>query len=163
DPLGGITRIEYDAYDLLPAAATDAVGNVTSATSDYRVLQPALVTDPNGNRVQVAFDMLGQVVGTALMGKTSESLGDSLVGFGPDLDEATVLTHLANPLTDPARLLGSATTRMVYDHDAYFRTRNDPQPAPPVVYTLAREMHVSDLGPGEKSRYQHAFSYSDGF
>jgi hypothetical protein len=42
------------------------------------VLQPAEVTDPNGNRAAVAFDVLGLVAGTAVMGKTSESLGDSL-------------------------------------------------------------------------------------
>ena len=36
---------------------------------DYRVLQPYWVTDPNGNRTRVAFDALGMVVGTAVMGK----------------------------------------------------------------------------------------------
>ncbi len=163
DPFGGITRIEHDGYDLLPAAATDPVGNVTSATSDYRVLQPSRVTDPNGNRGEIAFDVLGQVAGTAVMGKTSESLGDSLVGFVPDVDEATVIAHLADPLTDPGEILASATTRVVYDHDAYLRTRSDPQPAPPVIYTLARETHVSDLRPGETSRFQHAFAFSDGY
>ena len=53
-----------------PATATDAVGNVTSAVNDYRVLLPATVTDPNGNRVGLAFDVLGRVTATAVMGKT---------------------------------------------------------------------------------------------
>ena len=69
DPLGAITRVGYDAHRLLPASATDAVGNVTSAVSDYRVLLPATVTDPNGNRVSLAFDVLGRVTATAVMGK----------------------------------------------------------------------------------------------
>ena len=47
---------------------TDRTGN------DYRVLQPALVTDPNRNRTEVAFDTLGMVVGTAVMGKPEENL-----------------------------------------------------------------------------------------
>jgi ABC-type Fe3+-siderophore transport system permease subunit len=32
-----------------------------------------------------------------------------------------------------------------------------------VVYSLARETHVSDLAAGEISKIQHAFSYSDGY
>ena len=49
---------------------------IRSATSpprvnDYRVLQPAQVTDPNGNRAAAAFDVLGLVAGTAVMGKTT--------------------------------------------------------------------------------------------
>ena len=96
------------------------------------------------------------------MGKTSESLGDSLDGFAADLDDATVEAQLADPLANPGAVLGSATTRLIYDLFAYDRTRNDPQPSPGVVYTLARETHVSDLA-GGPTRYQHALSYSDGF
>jgi hypothetical protein len=73
-PFGSITRVSYDNYNLLPATATDAVNNVTSASNDYRVLQPWHVTDPNGNRAQIAFDALGMVVGTAVMGKSTEML-----------------------------------------------------------------------------------------
>ena len=168
DPFGGIGRVDYDGYDLLPARATDPVLNVTTAASDYRVLQPAQVTDPNGNATSVAFDLLGQVAGTAVTGKPApgdpgRSLGDSLAGFVPDLDEATMLAHLGDPLADPAEILASATTRIIVDPGAFYRTRNDPQPAPPVAYTLARETHVSDLGPGQVTRYRHAFAYSDGF
>ena len=39
------------------------------------VLQATEITDPNRNRVQVAFDALGMVVGTAVRGKTLISLG----------------------------------------------------------------------------------------
>ncbi|MDB4959490.1 MAG: hypothetical protein JWO36_7059, partial [Myxococcales bacterium] len=160
-PFGGISRVSY-AYDLLPETTVDAVGNTMTVTNDFRVLQPAQITDANGNHSSVALDALGLVVGTAVMGKTTESLGDSLAGFVADLDEVIIQAQLANPLANPAAVLGNATTRLVYDLFAYDRTRNDPQPSPGVVYTLARETHVSDLA-GRETRYQHALSYSDGF
>jgi hypothetical protein len=95
-------------------------------------------------------------------GKDTEDVGDSLTGFEPDLDDAVVRAHLTEPLTDPAAVLDGATTRTLYDVSAYHRTRNDPRPTPPTVYTLSRETHVSDLDDGP-SRYQHQFAYSDGF
>lgn len=163
DPFGGITRMAYDPYDLLGAATEDPVGNATSAENDYRVLQPFRLTDPNGNRVEAAFDALGLVVGSAVRGKVTENLGDSLLGFEPDLAEATALAHLADPLGNPGEILGGASSRLVYDLFAYHRTRAEAQPAPSVVYTVTRETHVSDLAPGEESRYQHSLVYSDGF
>ncbi len=162
DPFGAISRVAYDAYDLLPASAVDAVGNTTSAASDYRVLAPVLVTDANGNRGQVAFDALGLVAGTAVMGKTTERLGDSLAGFEPDLDPAVLLAHLADPLANPGAVLGEASSRVIYDLFAYQRTRAQVQPVPMIVYTLARETHLSDLAVGQVSRYQHTYSYTDG-
>jgi hypothetical protein len=158
DPFGAISRVSYDSYDLLPASFTDAVGNLTSAVNDYRVLQPMQVTDPNGNQAQVAFDVLGMVVGSAVMGKVTEHLGDSLTGFVPDLDDATIVAHMDEPLTAPGVVLASATTRIIYDIAAYYRTGT----APPAVYTLARETNVSDLN-GNPTLYQHKFGYSDGF
>jgi RHS repeat-associated protein len=158
DPFGAISRVSYDPYDLLPATATDAVGNVTAALNDYRVLHPWQATDPNGNRAQVAFDLLGMVAGTAVMGKVTETLGDSLTGFVADLDDTTIAAHMQDPLTAPGAILGDATTRLVYDIAAWYRTGT----APPAVYTLARETHVSDLG-GRPTLYQHHFAYSDGF
>ncbi len=72
----------YDTYDLLLQEFRDALDNRVTVgerhtdptrppvrlTQDYRVLQPALVMDPNRNRSAVAFDALGMVAGTALMG-----------------------------------------------------------------------------------------------
>ncbi len=159
DPLGSITRASYDAYSLMSVTATDAVGNVTRAANDYRVLKPALITDQNGNRAQTAFDALGMVVGTAMMGKTTENLGDSLTGFVADLDEGSIVAAMNNPLGNPGAILGSATTRLVYDIDAFYRTGTNP----PAVYALARETHVSDLSPGQATLYHHKFAYSDGF
>ena len=167
--------VTYDAYDLLMVETCDALGNhvtvgerdaadnLTISGNDYRVLQPWQVMDPNRNRAQVAFDALGMVVGTAMMGKPEENLGDSLDGFAADLTGAVVLDHLQNPLADPHSILGRATTRLVYDLFAYHRTKSDPDPQPAVVYTLARETHDTDLESGQQTKVQHSFSYSDGF
>jgi RHS repeat-associated protein len=167
----------YDAYDLLLLETLDPLGNRVTAGQrrpdgtrepgipghDYRVLQPRLLTDPNRNRSMVAFDVLGMVVATAVMGKPEETLGDSLDGLDPNLTTAIVLDHLAHPLADPEAILGRATTRLVYDLRAYQRTESLADPQPSVVYTLARETHDADLQPGQPTRIRHTFSYSDGF
>ena len=83
DPFGNAASVDYDADDLLIVKTTDAVRTRVTATNDYRVLAPALMTDPNGNRAAAAFDVLGMVAGTAVMGKTTENLGDSLTTSPP--------------------------------------------------------------------------------
>ncbi|MBS0423447.1 MAG: toxin [Proteobacteria bacterium] len=167
--------VRYDTYDLLMQETRDVLGNrvtvgerdiggnLTKTGNDYRVLQPRLMMDPNRNRTEVAFDTLGMVVGTAVMGKPEENLGDTLAGFEADLNEAAILNHLANPLDDPHSILNRATTRLVYDQFAYLRTRNKPNPQSAVVYTLVRETHDADLAEGQQTKIQHSFSYSDGF
>jgi hypothetical protein len=148
------TWVTYDDYDLLLLETRDALGNQVTVANDYRVLQPWQLTDPNGNRTAVAFDALGMVVGTAVMGKQGEAAGDSLAGFDADLSDAVISDHLSHPLTNPEAILGSATTRLVYDLFAYRRTRTAPNPQPAVVYTLARETHAADLGAGQTSQIQ---------
>ncbi len=163
DPFANATVVAYDQADLCPVQVRDALGNTVQAEIDYRVLAPRLITDMNRNRSEVAFDVLGLVVGTAVMGKTGQPVGDSLDGFEADLAESTMLEHLAHPLQHPQALLQQATTRIVYDLFAYDRTRDHPQPQPAAVYTLLRETHVADLRAGQQARVQQAFSYSDGF
>lgn len=180
DTISTESFVSYDAYDLLLRETRDPLGNritigerehvlpdgtVLPAKSghDYRVLQPRRMMDPNRNRTAVAFDTLGLVVGTAVMGKPEEHLGDSLDDFNADLTEAVVLDHLQNLLADPHAILQRATTRLVYDLFAYQRTQDQPNPQPAVVYTLARETHAADLPPGQQTKIQHSFSYSDGF
>ena len=170
DPFGAVTLASYDSHLLLPASVTDPVGNMTSAVSDYRVLAPATVTDANGNRVSAAFDALGRVTATAVMGKASESLGDDLSGFTADLDEAALAAAFADPVAGAAALLGNATTRILYDAGAYQRTSTAAQPSPPAVLTIARETHVSDLagpppypGAPQVTRCQYRLAYGDGF
>ncbi len=163
DPFDSTFHSTYDEYCLLVSETRDPLQNTVSALNDYRVLQPWQLTDPNGNRSRAAFDALGLVVGTAVMGKESETLGDSLAGFSADLDEETRLAHIAAPFADPHAILQGATTRLVYDLFAYQRTRGEPEPQPATVYTLARETHLSDLDESQQTRIQHSFTYSDGF
>lgn len=175
DPYGNTTTAGYDRYDLLVSQTRDPLGNlvtagprdtddrVTAVTLDYRVLAPHLVSDPNRNRAAVAFDALGQVAGTAVMGKPQERLGDTLDGFDSDPAAPSVAAFFAAPFAGAHDLLGSATTRVLYDLDAYFRSRGEPDPQPPGVAVLARETHDSELGPGQRTKIQLSFSYSDGF
>jgi RHS repeat-associated protein len=158
DAFGNVTRVAYDAHDLAPTETTDPVENITRAELDYRVLSPRLLIDPNANRSQVAFDTLGLVAGTAVMGKIGENLGDLLDGFEPDLSPEQLETFLADPHGTTLRLLGNATTRIVYDIDRYFTSEK-----PVFAATFARETHVSNVRPGEQSKTQISLSYSDGF
>ncbi|HKY40899.1 MAG TPA: RHS repeat-associated core domain-containing protein, partial [Polyangiaceae bacterium] len=78
DPFGGTSTLAWDDFKLLPTSSTDPLGNRTTSVNDYRVLQPRLVTDPNLNRTEVAFDALGMVIATAVMGKAGAGEGDTL-------------------------------------------------------------------------------------
>jgi RHS repeat-associated protein len=177
DPFGQASTVTYDNYDLLITKTRDPLGNTVTVGerdpsgnivipgNDYRVLGPRVVTDANGNRAAVSFDAMGMVVGTAVMGKRDETAraGDSLDGFAPDLADADVAVHLANPLNDPHSILAHATTRLIYDLFAYYRTKQEAQPSPNVVYMMARETHDADLPVGEQTKVQHFFTYADGF
>jgi RHS repeat-associated protein len=173
DPFGQYTRLTSDSYKVLLAQTQDALGNTISAQNDYRVLQPAEVIDPNQNHIEIAFDVLGLVVGTAVKGKvsapgTSES-GDSFVQFTTDLAESDIdgFINNANPLTPAPGLLGTATTRIVYDLERFSETQAanpaDPTQWQPIFSaTIVRETHVSDLAAGQQSIVQVSFSYCDG-
>ena len=65
--------------------------------------------------------MLGLVAGTAVMGKVTEELGDSLTGFVADLTPKQIddFFNAANPHTVAHALLRDATTRIVYDIDRF--------------------------------------------
>ena len=160
DPFGQSTTIDY-AYDLLLKESRDPLGNTVSADNDFRALAPRVLTDPNGNRSFVKFDALGLVVATAVRGKITENLGDSVDDFTDD-DANPTLAQLQSFMTDPranaeARLK-SATSRVIYDVDRYLRDGE-----PPYAATLVRETHVSDPAPQDGLKVQVGFSYSDGF
>jgi RHS repeat-associated protein len=170
DPFGNSATVDYDAHDLLLVQTTDAVDNSIAATCDYRVLAPAVVTDPNGNRSNALYDALGMVAATAVMGKTTENIGDSLTGISADLSQAEIDTFSGadDPRALAGTLLGTATTRVVYDLLRFFSSRqafpDDPSQWLPVfAATIAREIHVSDLTQGQTTPTQIAFTYSDGY
>ena len=162
DPLGGVSLVTYDTYCLLTTSMQDAVGNTASAINNYRVLNPSVVTDANGNQSAVLCDALGLVTATALMGKPSDALHDNLDGLIADLSPVELAAQFSDPLADPATLLRAATTRVIYDLDAYLRTASTSSPWPIATYTLARETHVADLAAGQVTTFQYALSYSDG-
>ena len=166
DPFGQAYTIEYDDYHLLVKKTVDPLNNTVEIKNNYRVMQPEKIVDPNKNCARVAFDALGMVVGTAVMGKETENKGDPLNNFRADLELDEIRRHIKNPLGlddpntppyDPHLILQDATTRLVYDLDRY---RDLGQPA--VVSTLARETHRSEPD-GDRTKIQHGFLYSDGF
>jgi hypothetical protein len=87
DPFGSCTTVDFDHW-LLPSRTTDALGNTVQAENDFRVLQPKLMTDPNGNRTALAFDPLGLVTATAVMGKEGETDPENI---GDTLDDPTTI------------------------------------------------------------------------
>ncbi len=173
DPFGQNAFVDFDAHDLLMVETRDALNNrVTVDANDYRVLQPRLVSDPNRNQIEVAFDTLGMVVGTAVMGKPApaQAEGDSLASFATDLTQAQLdgFFDAANPYVNAAALLNKATTRILYDLDRFLRTRqanpNEPtQWQPACAATIARETHFNAPLPPQGLKIQLSFSYSDGF
>ena len=181
DAVGTETLLTYDAYDVLPVESLDALGNRVTATTeddsgqtdvrvDYRVLQPYWLTDPNGNRTRVAFDALGLVAATAVMGKPGEGQGDRLDGVEADLTQAQTdgFQDAEDPRIPAQALLAGASSRTVYDLKRFWHSRQahpqDPaQWQPAFAATIARETHGSDLAAGEETKLQIGFSYSDGF
>lgn len=173
DPFGQNAVVDFDAHDLLMVETRDALGNrVTVDVNDYRVLQPRLVSDPNRNRTEVAFDALGMVVGTAVMGKPhpAEAEGDSLTGFVTDLTQGELddFFDADDPHTAAEALLEGASTRIVYDLDRFQRTlqahpKKPEKWLPPCATTLARETHLHTPLPPQGLKIQLSFSYSDGF
>jgi hypothetical protein len=153
DPFGQNAFVDFEAHDLRMVETRDALGNrVTVEAEDYRVLQPRLVSDPNRNQTEVAFDALGMVVGTAVMGKPLPAPveGDTLNGFVTEITRVQLdsFFNAGDPHATAAALLKDATTRIVYDLDRFRRTRqakpNDlTQWQPACAATLARESHVS--------------------
>lgn len=163
DPFGAATVVDYE-HDLLVTATRDPRLNETAVGNDYRVLQPAAVVDPNGNRSEVAFDALGLVVATSVMGKDGQDTGDRIDPATTDLDDATRSAFFADPVPAAPALLATATTRLVHDLFAFMRSSAvGAPPEPPAVATFARETHVADLAPGQAPRIQLSIAYSDGF
>lgn len=164
DPFAMDSHVAYDSYALSAVKTADALGNKTYAKINYRVLQPEQVTGPNGNHAFAAFDVLGLVVGTAVRSKTGEgdTLGDRFVS---DLSDQQIQAFFKKPTENGAALLAGATSRMIYDLWAYQRGEEASPGSinPPVVATLSREIHDSDLNNNETSPIQQSFLYSDGF
>ncbi len=171
DPFGHDTTVRYDDHDLLVLETVDPVSDtVVTEAADYRVVQPSRVRDANGNRAAAAYDVLGLVTATATMGKEAgPAEGDELSEFADLTDIQVDAFHdAADPHEQAVDLLGTATTRVVYDLHRFRRTRgavpDDPDAwLPAFTATIARETHLHDLAPGERSDVQVELSHCDGF
>jgi RHS repeat-associated protein len=159
------TTVTFDQYDLLTVQIQDPVNNTVTVANDYRVLQPASVTDANGNQSIALFDALGLVVATALTDKSVTGSQDSVTGVIADPTQAQIDAFFADPRGPlAAQLLGSATSRVVYDLGRFAQAPSTPQdPLPICAATIARETHVQNVPPGQASQLQVSISYSDGF
>jgi len=154
DPLGDaatapasgqrVSRVEYDAYSVLPVRTTDALGHATTAQYDYRLLQARLTTDPNLNRTAYGFSPLGLLHETALLGKENAGEGD----IKSEAQPATA-TSMAQPLSYVA------STWLEYDFFAFARGGQ-----PCWVRTTQREQHYT-VSPVSDTLVKT--EYSDGF
>jgi RHS repeat-associated protein len=187
DPFGSETTLQYDGkYDLFIQSSADALGNTTGIATertnpadpaterprfDYRVLAPIEMVDANGNRSEVAFDILGMVVASAVKGKGTE--GDDLTSFDDVLAnpsaaavQAFCTDRVMNEQT--ARTwLNRATARFVYhfgeSRDAQGRfIRWEGRPAG--ACGILRERHASKvaLDPLRENPLQVSLECSDG-
>lgn len=116
DPFGNPpATLAYDAYHLFTEQAIDPVQNVVSVVTDYRVLAPFEITDANGNRSRAAYDALGLVTATAILGKAGANDGDTLddptVSFDYDLDRYRLSGKPVVAHTRAREQHGAANTR----------------------------------------------------
>ncbi|GAP90434.1 putative YD repeat protein [Rosellinia necatrix] len=160
DPYGFSSTVELDSHFLTLKTSTDAVNNVSSYVHDYSNMKPILITDPNGNRSAFKYDCLGRLVASSVMGKESETLGDSLDEIQVELAEHEMGDFAAEPVEHSADLLKGATARYIYDLEQYCKG-NGPS-TPTFVATLSRFTHVSDLAEGVTTQIHISFTYFDG-
>ncbi|KAB5542516.1 YD repeat-containing protein [Coniochaeta sp. 2T2.1] len=170
------TYYSYDKYNLLAKEVVDPYQNRGSVGErdkdstkpflksghDYRLLAPFILMDHNRNRTEVAFDIFGRVVASAVKGKPEDDDGDNLVGLKTDLTDKEVRAYFQAPLLNASTLLGSATTRTIYDIYVYWRTKDLEHPLPDWSSTITRETHISELDDGAESRVFVGFSFVDG-
>ncbi|KHE91886.1 MAG: Mono(ADP-ribosyl)transferase SpvB [Candidatus Scalindua brodae] len=183
DPFGTKTSVTYDTetfngairssdgYYLTIRETTDELQNrVRVEVFDYRILSPRKMRDINDNLSEVIVDELGLVKAVALLGKDLDGDGVPNLEVADDLsgleevteNEDAVIkdffdTEDSVELDQIGRgLLKNATSRFVYDFEAYRNGR------PVVVAAIIRETHHAHLAQGEETTLQFGFEYSDG-
>ncbi|WP_180231081.1 SpvB/TcaC N-terminal domain-containing protein [Bacillus toyonensis] len=162
DPYGAKTKVKHDSdYHLFIEETEDALGNRTKVELfNYRTISPQRMKDPNNNISEVIKDELGLVKAIAVFGKGNEA--DDLIGLNEfsSLVENTLVNDffyapLSNILIKQGEdLLRHATTRFVYDLDAY---KNSGKPV--AVASIEREEHFKKKN---NSPVQISFEYSNG-
>ncbi len=162
DPYGATTRVKYDdTYRLFLEQTEDALGNKLKLEQfSFRTLSPQRIRDINGNFTASMTDELGMVKAVAMYGKGEEA--DDLTGLQEftssneaqrihdffQASDAVSLTSLGKDL------LGHATTRFVYDLNAY-----EVSGSPIVSSSILREAHFRK---NAQSPIQISFEYTSG-
>lgn len=162
DPWGAITRLKYYSnYFLFVHETEDAMSNKAFVDEfNFRTLSPQRMRDINNNISASICDELGIVKVSAVMGKGNE--GDDVTGFteATDINESALISNfLSAPdstqlMTMAKTLLGSASSRFVYDYDTYVNTGK-----PAVTASIIREEHFQV---NNDSPVQIDFEYADG-
>ncbi|TPX14888.1 uncharacterized protein E0L32_004997 [Thyridium curvatum] len=143
DAFGHVSEVVMDEFHRLPVETIDPAGNRTRATYDYRVMKPAVLTDPNGNRVSVVYDCLGEPAAVAQMGKSGESVGDSIEGIPCVLSEDELLSFMEKPSRAVAlRLVGRAGSRRLSSSRRLRLSGSSPVELPLFRLNLARTTHA---------------------
>jgi RHS repeat-associated protein len=180
DPFGNEQTLAYDVDDLYVRSKTDALGNAAIVEAfDCRVLSPARLRDANDNVNEVAFDIRGLPVATALMGKVAGDVpetGDTVAGasfdeLNPSLqDVRRFFQSAALDEVQARRWLGKTGARFLY----HFGESVDGQGRVTWAATalaacsIVRERHERDAPNDDPSLggggipVQAAFEYSDG-
>lgn len=167
DPYRTITKIKYyGAYFLFIEETENFLGNKSSVENfNFRTLTPKKMKDMNGNFSEAISDELGLVKAVAMMGKGNQA--DELTGLSEITDAAESALILSFfqasdsiQLTSIGKnLLNNASSRFVYDFEAYITTGK-----PAVVAAINRETHYrkpnGSLNPN--SKVQISFEYSNG-
>jgi RHS repeat-associated protein len=149
DPFGSVTQVQYYGnYFLQIEKITDQLANTSIVEKfDFRTLVPVRMKDMNANITEAAIDILGMVVGSAVMGKGEEA--DDMDGFMADLTQEQVDAFINDPAGNAEELLQHATARIVYDFSK----------APCVAAFIVREEHFRI---NAHSKLQYSFEYSGG-
>ena len=162
DRFGTQTKVRYDSdCYLFVSKVENAYGESESIEDiDFITLNPTLIKDINGNYTSAVYDETGAVKATAVLGKGDEA--DSLENIISQTseNEQEMIRRFFNEtdsdkLTTIAKqLLGSATSRFVYDYDCYAKYS-----IPARTATIIRERHYKD---DHDSPVQISFEYSNG-
>ncbi|KAI6777885.1 uncharacterized protein J7T54_000023 [Emericellopsis cladophorae] len=142
----------FDKYNLLVQEAIDPLGNrtVVGEVDETYVQTTGPAQTSRLRRPGQNYRVLQPTLVTDPNGNRNEAVLD-------------VMGIASSPLDMLDDLLGKASSRILYDYHAFYKTRDDPDPQPAWSASLSREKHVSQLAEGEKSRITLGISYSDGF
>jgi RHS repeat-associated protein len=174
DSFGALSTQSFDTYRLFPQVITDPEQDTTKIEYDYRLLQPRTITDANAAPTRILFDTRGFVAAMALLGNSSSPTGDKINQPSGDITPAAIAAFAAGPIAAAGNLLGTASSRYVYDLFAAMPAdlpawqprsmlvRPAARVNPVWAATLARQFHVSQE-PSFGKRIEMAIAYSDGF